>query len=70
MKYSFLKGMSEIRKKDLPKIKKEIKDALFIFNDTTWYKRINGKIEPKVSEYEAIETIFLKYGVTEIWGVA
>ena len=34
----------------------------------TFYIRMRGEIEPKVSEAEAIEKIFSEYGITDVWG--
>jgi hypothetical protein len=42
--------------------------ALGISNRTSWIKRLNGAVEPKVSEARAIEEIFAEYGITEVWG--
>jgi hypothetical protein len=68
MDYSFAKGLGEVKTKDLEAVKKELQEALFIFNKTTWYQRLKGKREPKKSEFDTIEAIFHRYKITEIWG--
>ena len=42
--------------------------ALNLKTRNTFYIRLRGEIEPKVSEAEAIEAIFKDYGITEVWG--
>lgn len=54
--------------KDLPAVKSDIMQALCISSRPAWLARLNGTIEPKVSEAQAIEDIFKKYGVSDIWG--
>ena len=43
-------------------------DALGLTTKAAFYNRLNGDVEPKVSEAKAIEDIFNNYGITEIWG--
>jgi len=45
-----------------------IMTALKLQTRNTFYIRLRGKIEPKVSEAEKIEEIFREYGITEVWG--
>ena len=66
--YSFQKGYGLVRSKDQPAVKKEIMSALSITSRPAWGARLNGIIEPKISEAHAIEAIFKKYGVTDPWG--
>lgn len=66
--FSFQKGWSQIQNKDLKAVKEEIMTALNIKARVNWYSRLNGKVEPRVSEAHAIEGIFAKYDVTDIWG--
>jgi hypothetical protein len=67
--FSFKKGWSQVQQRDMKAVKREIMEALEITTRVTWYCRLYGKTEPKVSEAKAIEEIFAKYGVEEIWGV-
>ena len=67
-RFSFNQGFMQVQKKDLPAVKQAIMDAIGIQTRASWLSRLNGKVEPKVSEAEAIEGIFKKYGITKIWG--
>lgn len=58
----------QVKKKDLHIVRDEIMKTLGIRTILTFYNRLNGKIIPKVSEAKAIEEIFAKYGITDIWG--
>jgi hypothetical protein len=66
--YSFRKGWNQVRKKDAKKIKAEIMTAFEIRGRMSWIRHLNGTIEPKISEYKKINSIFRKYGITEVWG--
>jgi hypothetical protein len=66
--YSFHKGYSQIALKDTKKIRREIMDTLGRKeNSSQWYQRLRGDVEPKISEVHAIEAIFAKYRITDIW---
>lgn len=69
-KYAFKKGWAMLRAIDQPKVKEEIKNLLNVNTDNSFFDRRKGKIEPKISEKESIEQIFIKYGVNknDIWG--
>jgi len=66
--FSFLKGYNQVQRKDTAQVKDEIMQALCITARTNWYFRLYGKVEPKVSEAKAIEAVFEKYGITDVWG--
>lgn len=67
-KFSFKKGYDQVQRKDLESVKQEIMSALEINNRMSWNDRLNGNVEPRISEHRAIEEIFNKRGITEIWG--
>nr|UVY30461.1 MAG: hypothetical protein [Bacteriophage sp.]UWD60322.1 MAG: hypothetical protein [Bacteriophage sp.]UWG16698.1 MAG: hypothetical protein [Bacteriophage sp.] len=47
----------------------ELYKALGINNRNSFYAYRDGKIEPKVTQAEAVESVFNRYGITEnIWG--
>ena len=48
---------------------REIKAALGINNRNSFYAYRDGKIEPKVTQAKAVEAVFNKYGITDIWDV-
>lgn len=67
-KFSFKKGFSQVRQKDVANVKHEIMSALGITTRMGWSNRIRGIVEPKISEAKAIEETFAKYGIKEVWG--
>ena len=66
--FSFLKGFNQVPVKFVPAVKKEIMQAIGIKTRVSWYQRLYGNVEPKVSEAAAIESVFAKYGIKEVWG--
>ena len=68
-KFSFLLGWSQVRQGDLQEVKDEILTSLNLKQKVSWYQRLYGNIEPKITEYWKIEEIFHKHGITQIWGV-
>lgn len=67
--FSFKRGYSQVQNKDLSNVKREIMQALEIKTRPSWAARLNGQVEPKVSEAAAIESVFAKYGISDVWGV-
>ncbi len=68
-RFSFQKGFDQVKNKDVKNARREIMEALKINSRYGWSRRVKGLVEPKVSEVEVIERIFLKYGVeSDIWG--
>lgn len=68
-RFSFVRGMNRVPMMNVVAVKNEICAELGVVNRTSFYKRLYGEIEPKVSEAQAIEQVFAKYGVTDVWGV-
>lgn len=66
--YSFKKGYSQVQRKDSIVVRNRIMNALNIKSRPAWLTRLNGKVEPKLSEALAIEAIFREYGISEVWG--
>ena len=68
--FSFKKGWGYLPSNKKKTVRDEIKTALNLKTNVAFYRRVNGEVEPKVSEKEAIETIFLNHGVkrAQIWG--
>lgn len=67
-KFAFKKGWDQVPKGKAATVKAEIKAALKISGEATFYNRMKGTPEPTVSEYEAISKIFRKVGITDPWG--
>lgn len=66
--FSFKKGFSQVMQKDISNVKHEIMITLGITTNVAWLNRLNGKVEPKVSEAKAIEETFAKYGTRKFGG--
>jgi hypothetical protein len=66
--YSFLKGFGQIERKNLRRVRTEIMEAIGISSKRSWYHRLRGQVEPRFTEIKAIEDVFAKYGITEVWG--
>ena len=67
-KYSFQKGLDHLMVKDYFQIRKELKELLGITTNVGLRNRIDGVVKPNIAEKNAIENLFSKYGVTDIWG--
>ena len=67
--FSFQKGWSQVKQGDVSTVRTKLMSALNITTRMAFLDRLNGKVEPKVTEHQAIENIFSEYGITEIWGV-
>lgn len=68
MEFSFRLGFSQVKQRDIRDVRRKIMQALGIKTRSSWMMRLNGVVEPKVSEARAIEEIFAEYGITEVWG--
>lgn len=68
--FSFKKGWNQLKQGDVEQCRNKLMDALGLTSTPPFYQRLNGKVEPKVTEAEAIERIFAEYGITEVWGEA
>ena len=66
--YSFMKGWKQLPQGEMKAVRAEICKALGDVSLPTFYARLQGKPEPRISEAKAIEEIFSKRGITEIWG--
>lgn len=67
-KYSFKKGYEQLQLKDVEVVRDKIMKALNIKTLQGFRYRLTGVYEPKISEVDAIESIFNEYGITDIWG--
>lgn len=67
-RFSFLAGYNQVPVKFASSVRKEIMDSIGINNRVSWYQRLYGNVEPKVSEASAIESVFAKYGIKNVWG--
>lgn len=67
--YSFRRGYLQSKQKDAKHIRSLVMKELGIKTYPSWQARLWGRIEPKVSEAQAIESIFAEYGITDVWGL-
>ncbi len=68
--WGFDRGFKQLRLCDVEAVRSEIMSALKIATNMSFLRRKSGVIEPKISEAKAIEAIFAKRGITDIWGAA
>lgn len=66
--FSFKKGYQQVQQKDAKEVRQRIMSALNLTSRRSWGLRLNGLIEPKVSEAQTIENIFNDYDIYDIWG--
>ena len=66
--FSFQKGWSQVKQGEVSVVRTQLMTALSITTRMAFLNRLNGDVEPKVTEYEAIERIFKEHGIAEIWG--
>lgn len=66
--FSFKKGYGQVQQKDLPKVREELMAALGVSTRMSLSNYMRGTIEPKVGQAKAVEEVFAKYGITEVWG--
>ena len=61
--------MNQVKVGDYKEVVEELKKALGINNRNSFYAYRDGAIEPKVTQAEAVEGVFKRFGVTKnIWG--
>lgn len=65
--YGFRNGWLLLPVKLQREVKTKIALALNI-KEISFYARLSGKVEPTISEAKAIEEIFKKYGIKDVWG--
>ena len=66
-KIGFLKGLGQVQEKDSTNIRTDLMEALGVASRMSLSNYSRGLIEPKVSQANAVEAVFNKYGITEIW---
>lgn len=66
--FSFKKGWKQLPQSAVPEVRSKIISALELKTIPSFYPRLNGRIEPKISEARKIEAVFAEYGITDIWG--
>ncbi len=65
--FSFQKGYYSLPNSKMGEFRKNVMDSLNISRES-FYRRMRGETELKVSEAQIIEDIFNRYNITNIWG--
>lgn len=68
--YAFVRGWLQVKNGDLNACREKLMNGLCILTRAAFLNRLNGKVEPKISEKKIIESIFAEFGITEVWGNA
>lgn len=66
--YSFKKGFSQVPVGKTKEVKDQIMRCLKITSHPAWLRRLRGEIEPRISEMDAVYSVFLAHGIEDIWG--
>jgi hypothetical protein len=66
--YSFEKGWYQLRQQDVQAAKEELMASLGVTTNMAFRNRLKGKHIPKITQVEAIEKVFAKYGIRKVWG--
>lgn len=67
-KFSFKKGWSQVQQREVATVREKLMEALNLKTRMAFLNRVNGLVEPKISEHEAIERIFKEHGIKDVWG--
>lgn len=67
--FAFQLGWSQVRNKDMQSVRKELMEVLGVTTRAAFLARLKGDVEPKVSQAKAVEEVFAKYGVKNVWGI-
>lgn len=66
--FSFQRGWSQVQLGDIEKCREELMTALGISTRVAFHHRLKGNVEPRVTEAKAIEDVFAKYNIVDVWG--
>jgi len=66
--FSFERGWSKLPKSKTALVRNRIMEVFGFKVKSSFYSRLHGEVEPKISEVKEIERIFSEYGITDIWG--
>ena len=66
---AFRKGLQEVKVKDLPKVRKELMEALGVTSGASlsrYARGLNATLD--IEKAKKIEAIFAEYGIENCWG--
>ncbi len=66
-KIGFLKGLGQVQEKDSANVRAELMQALGVASKMSLSTYSRGLVEPKVTQATAVEAVFSKYGIKNIW---
>lgn len=67
---AFLKGLSELKVKDLPEVREALYIILRVTTPQSFRNYANGKVRNlDVDKARKIEALFAKYGIANPWGL-
>lgn len=66
--FSFKKGFLQVPLGKVDEVKNDLMQSLNISSRAAWLRRLDGNVDPKASEIEAIEAVFHKHSIKNIWG--
>lgn len=64
----FNRGYLQLKVGDIAKAREELFDVLEIKTAVSFHQYRKGKIEPRRDRAAAIEAVFARYGITDVWG--
>lgn len=67
-KYSFKRGYKKLTLDQEKECRELLMRKLHITTRKAFRDRLEGKVEPKISEYKDIEAVFQRYEIADIWG--
>jgi hypothetical protein len=67
-KWAFTKGFGQVPNESVKEVRAELMQVLCLNNMQSWYNRLYGKKEPRISEAEKITAVFAKFDIHDIWG--
>lgn len=67
--FAFKKGWGQVTLSAAKACRKDLMDSLGVTTRVAFLNRMKGEVEPKISEVRAIEKVFAKYGIKDVWGM-
>lgn len=64
---SFMAGWLQVRNGDMDAVKNELCKVLSVTNKMSWGRRLNGEVLLTEAERMAVEAVFLRYGISDVW---
>lgn len=62
-----MKGWMQVQQGQVKEVRKALLDALKISSYASWYLRLRGNYDFRISEIESITQVFADYGIVDVW---